>query len=212
MDNREMLDAFGGDTERYDKREQAKAELEAIAIQKKAFIDQVVGTFYDKEGRFAINETARLYNAADIKSFMINVAEPGPNSTTTPGFIPALSVKELRELLEQNQNADVAIPVFADSNCLQDCIGFVICRGGDSFEILDANPFGANHYSKDELYGLMKGAREKCSWLNMAQKEDNLDQERLLELIGKNTNFFLKDEQYTEDAARMKARLLESTT
>jgi hypothetical protein len=211
VDKRESLNAFGGDTERYDEKVKAQEELEAIAIQKDAFIDQVVGTFYDKENRFAVNETARLYNAADVAAFNIAVAEPGPGSKTTPGFIPALSNNELRELLAANQNADIAIPVFADSDCLRDCIGFVICRGsGSNFEVLDANPFGANQYDKDELYELFSAVRAKCSWLNVAQKSKKLDVNNLQKVIQAVDGFFLEDDKYTEDAKRMKGRLLES--
>ena len=211
MNKRETLNAFGGDTERYDKKVKAQEELEAIAIQKNAFIDEVVKTFYDKEGRFAVNNTARLYNANDIASFNIAVAEPGPGSKSTPGFIPALSNKELRGLLESNQNADIAIPVFADANCKKDCIGFVICRGsGSSFEFLDSSEFGSNQYDKDELYQIFSSVRAKCSWINVAQKSNKLDLNNLLKVIEAVDDFFLSDDKYTEDALRTKERLLES--
>jgi hypothetical protein len=210
MDKREALEMLGGDTERFDEEQKKRDELEALAVQKKAFIDQMIGVFYDKNSRFAINKTARLYNASDIASFNIPVIEPGPTETTVPGFIPKLSNKDLREILKQSKGADVAFPVFADENCKENCVGFVICRGGSSFEILDSNPFGANEYNKDELYALFKGVRLKSSWINKATKSDEkLEISDVKELASSEDFMLLDDSMYDEDALRMKGMIVE---
>ena len=169
MDKKEALGMFGGDVEAFEAKEIKRAEAAAAFKETQDFADSLVSVWYDKDSRFAISNTARLYNANDIQSFNIPVLEPEINCKATPGFLPKMKAKEFNKAIRSAQS-DLAIPIFADENCIEDCLGFVICRGGDKFEILDSNAFGENEYSKDELFDAFKIARIKGSIINRFRK------------------------------------------
>lgn len=203
MDKRKALELLGGNVKAYDEEQGRLKELEELKKDMKSYLDEVVLVFFDKNGRFGVNDTARLYNAEDIQSFNIPVLEPGGNCKATPGFLPKIKSTVLNKALREG--GDLALPIFADTNASVNCLGFVICRGGDRFEILDTNPFGDNEYSKDELFGVMRDVRWKGSIIEKAQKYVDKGESLTIDIEG---NFFLPDSQYTDEQIAIKKKLV----
>lgn len=198
MDKKESLGAFGGNVERFEKEEAVREKATEAYKDNQDLLNDLIITWFDKNGRFAISKTARLYNGNDIAAFNIPVLEPKINCKATPGFLPKMKAKELNEAIRE-AGADLAIPIFADEDCVEDCVGFVICRGGDKFEILDSNPFGENEYSKDELYNEFEMARKKGNIINKFRKSSGeLDLSDDIAVL-----HFLSDSNYAEEQLKL---------
>jgi len=196
MDKKESLEIFGGDVEQFEKDEAVREEAAEAFKEVQEFTNSLVSLWFDNSARFAIGATSRLYNAEDIAAFNIPVLEPGHNCKATPGFLPKMKASEFNKAIRE-AGSDLAIPIFADNDCKEDCLGFVICRGGEKFEILDSNAFGENEYSKDELFGAFKHAMIKGSFINKARSSGAMDLGG--DYLSKFNKLFLDEKFYSEE-------------
>lgn len=194
MNKREGLDIFGGDVEAHDIKEAKQKEAAEVFNTEQESLDALISVWFDKDSRFAISETARLYNATDIQSFNVPVLEPNANCKAVPGFLPKLKDKAFNKAIRK-VSGDIAVPIFADENCREDCLGFVICRGGESFELLDSNQFGDNQYSRDELHHAFKLSRAKGNIINRFRKAGG---KLVIDSSIDSSELFLDDSFYNE--------------
>jgi hypothetical protein len=202
VDKKETLSAFGENLERFEEQEKHFEEFKKTQNT----LDSVVLVWFDKNGRFAVSKTARLYNANDIAAFNIPVLEPKINCKATPGFLPKMKAREFNEAIRETKS-DLAIPIFADDNCIEDCLGFVICRGGEKFEILDSNPFGENEYSKDELFHEFKMVREKSIFINKTRGSSTISSDNITDEL---RSGFLLDRSYYSDEQKICSEMLKT--